>query len=539
MKIGGIIWERPKGGRLLRLAGYLAAGFFSVACSLEGRAPLAVGFLAACRPGQNALAALCGGILGSFAFLGFGSALRCCGILVLESAVLSAFRDTVWFQHPLFRPLTAVGATVAVELAYALQMGLSADSLLRLLACTALAGLLAHYCSLLLRQTAIPRRQAPRESREPEGLRERLKLSADALRSLCDTFSSGTAPKKEENPAVVFDRAAEVVCRGCALRDLCWNKEYISTFNAFNDATPALLARGRAEPEDFAPYFANRCIHFPQLLSAISTEVTALLLRRQYRRQLDAERQRTRGQYVQLGELVAQAMAAEEPAPRQGREMAHDVALGSAPKEGQRVCGDSLTYFRGGQGKLFLLLSDGMGSGREAQRESQMTLRLVEQFLTAGIEAGPALRTVNTALNLRGDEQGSFTTIDLLQADLQGREAVLYKYGAAPTYVKRQGSVRRLTGAALPAGLQDTAAVPTPARFPLEENTFLLMVSDGVADSGDDQWLQDLLAGWQGDDPNVLVSLVLRECYQRRKGDDDRSAMCLYLPPQNRGRREV
>ena len=176
---------------------------------------------------------------------------------------------------------------------------------------------------------------------------------------------------------------------------------------------------------------------------------------------------------------------------------------------------------------------------REAQRESQMTLRLVEQFLTAGIEAGPALRTVNTALNLRGDEQGSFTTIDLLEADLQGREAVLYKYGAAPTYVKRQGSVRRLTGAALPAGLQDTAAVPTPARFPLEENTFLLMVSDGVADSGDDQWLQDLLAGWQGDDPNVLVSLVLRECYQRRKGDDDRSAMCLYLPPQNRGRREV
>lgn len=168
-----------------------------------------------------------------------------------------------------------------------------------------------------------------------------------------------------------------------------------------------------------------------------------------------------------------------------------------------------------------------------------MTLRLVEQFLTAGIEAGPALRTVNTALNLRGDEQGSFTTIDLLEADLQGREAVLYKYGAAPTYVKRQGSVRRLTGAALPAGLQDTAAVPTPARFPLEENTFLLMVSDGVADSGDDQWLQDLLAGWQGDDPNVLVSLVLRECYQRRKGDDDRSAMCLYLPPQNRGRREV
>ena len=535
MKIGGITLDRLRNGRIVRLAGYGLAGFLSAGCCLEGRAPLAAGLLAALRPGREALAALAGGVAGSFVFLDFGPALRAAGVLVLIETILSAFRDTIWFQHTLFRPLTAAGTTLAVELAYALQMGLTRESVLRLLACTVLAGLLCHYCALLLREASVPRRRAARES---DSLRQRLRLSAQALRSLYESFGA-PAPKKEENPAVVFDRAAEVVCRGCALRDLCWNKEYISTFNAFNDATPALLARGRAEPEDFAPYFANRCIHFPQLLSAISTEVTALLLRRQYRRQLDAERQRTRGQYVQLGELVAQAMAAEEPAPRQGKEMPHDVALGSAPKEGQRVCGDSLTYFRGGQGKLFLLLSDGMGSGREAQRESQMTLRLVEQFLTAGIEAGPALRTVNTALNLRGDEQGSFTTIDLLEADLQGREAVLYKYGAAPTYVKRQGSVRRLTGAALPAGLQDTAAVPTPARFPLEENTFLLMVSDGVADSGDDQWLQDLLAWWQGDDPNVLVSLVLRECYQRRKGDDDRSAMCLYLPPQNRGRREV
>ena len=65
------------------------------------------------------------------------------------------------------------------------------------------------------------------------------------------------------------------------------------------------------------------------------------------------------------------------------------------------------------------------------------------------------------------------------------------------------------------------------------------MISDGVADSGDDQWLQDLLAGWQGEDPNVLVSLVLREAAQRRQGSDDCSAMCLYLPAQERGKREV
>ena len=168
-----------------------------------------------------------------------------------------------------------------------------------------------------------------------------------------------------------------------------------------------------------------------------------------------------------------------------------------------------------------------------------MTLRLLEQLLQAGIAPEPALQTLNSALNLRSDEQGSFTTIDLLAADLAAKQATLYKYGAAPTYIKRKGSVRRLAGASLPAGLQESDAEPQAIRFPLEENTFLLMISDGVADAGDDQWVQDLLAGWQGEDPNVLTSLILREAYQRRRGDDDRSALCLYLPTERRGRREV
>ena len=535
MKLAGITLAKPRREVLIRLAGYGVVGFLSTGCALDGRAPLAAGFLAACPPGRNAAAALAGAAVGSFTFLGFGPALRCCGILVLICAIHSSFRETLWFQHALFRPLTAAGTTFAVELAYSLQLGLTAQSVLRLLACTALAGLLCHYCALLLRETAIPRRRAPRES---EGLRQRLKLSADALRSLTEVFAA-PPPRKEENPAVIFDRAAEVVCRGCALRDLCWNKEYVSTFNAFNDATPAILERGRGESADFAPHFASRCIHFPQLLSAINTEVSALLLRRQYRRQLEQERARTRGQYAQLGELVAQAMAAPEPGPASGKAAPHDVALGAQPKEGQRLCGDSLTFFSGPEDVLYLLLSDGMGSGREAQRESQLTLRLMEQFLKAGIHPEPALKTVNAALNLRSDDRGSFTTIDLLAADLVRGQAALYKYGAAPTYIKHRGTVRRLTGNALPAGLQDAAAPPSPITFPLEENTFVLMVSDGVADAGDDQWLQDLLAGGQGGDPNVLVSLVLRECWQRRHGDDDRSAMCLYLLPRDRGRREV
>ena len=81
-------------------------------------------------------------------------------------------------------------------------------------------------------------------------------------------------------------------------------------------------------------------------------------------------------------------------------------------------------------------------------------------------------------------------------------ETVFYKYGAAPSYLKKGGSVRRVTGGSLPVGLRGTPAAPDVTRVRLEEGGFLVMISDGVADPSRDEWLMDLLAGWEGEDPS-------------------------------------
>ena len=223
-----------------------------------------------------------------------------------------------------------------------------------------------------------------------EGMRAQLTRMAAALRALYDSMGRAAPVSTEENPAVVFDRAAEKVCRGCALCELCWQKEYTGTFNALNDATPFLLERGRALAKDFPSYFADRCIHLPDLLTAVNGELSAFLLRRQYRRQLEETRRSARSQYAQLSELLtATAAGLGEVRATAGEADLCRIGAALRPKEGETVCGDTVVSFRTEGGLLCLLLADGMGSGEAARRESALTCRLLEQFLQASSRRRP------------------------------------------------------------------------------------------------------------------------------------------------------
>ena len=57
-----------------------------------------------------------------------------------------------------------------------------------------------------------------------------------------------------------------------------------------------------------------------------------------------------------------------------------------------------------------------------------------------------------------------------------------------------------------------------------------MMISDGVADPGRDEWLMDLLAGWEGEDPQALAGLILAESVRREKLQDDCGIQVLYRP---------
>lgn len=157
----------------------------------------------------------------------------------------------------------------------------------------------------------------------------------------------------------------------------------------------------------------------------------------------------------------------------------HGVAR--APKSGETVSGDNFTFCQNTPGQVVMSLSDGMGTGETAGKESQKVIELTEQLLAAGYMPRSALKLVNTVLLLAGEEQHP-ATIDLCCIDLYTGVLEVMKMGAAATFLIREDGVELLEACDVPAGMFHQVE-PTLLSQKLWEDDRIVMVSDGVLDS--------------------------------------------------------
>lgn len=205
------------------------------------------------------------------------------------------------------------------------------------------------------------------------------------------------------------------------------------------------------------------------------------------------------------------------------------TAFGQIAKEGN-ISGDSARVFNISDGKQLLILSDGMGVGERAARESQAVLQILEQLLQAGFDKGLAIKTVNSILSLRSSKE-SFATIDLAVIDLQSGLADFVKVGASASYIKRGSRVAVISAATLPAGILQTVEVET-IQCDLRPGDILVMVTDGLVDSHPDPqekdlWIKKALGGLRTDEPQEIVDWLLREAQKQSDGQikDDMTVM--------------
>lgn len=140
--------------------------------------------------------------------------------------------------------------------------------------------------------------------------------------------------------------------------------------------------------------------------------------------------------------------------------------------------GDTLGTVRLSSCESYAVLSDGMGTGKRAKLDSMFAVSLASRLLGAGVSMRSALRLINTVLRVKGWDE-SFATLDIIRFDLCAGTAELLKAGAAPTWLYRDGVLKRFGGQAFPAGILDRCS-PDEFSCKLFDGDLLLMVSDGV-----------------------------------------------------------
>ena len=203
-------------------------------------------------------------------------------------------------------------------------------------------------------------------------------------------------------------------------------------------------------------------------------------------------------------------------------------------KDGAYVSGDNFSILEMENGKLLMGLSDGMGSGSTACKESELVLDLVERFLEAGFSMETAIRMMNSAMVLKGEED-LYSTVDLCEVNLYSGQASFYKIGAAASFVKRGSEVRCFMAHSLPVGVGTNPEIEKE-EFELQNGDFVVMVTDGVLEylrvPKPEETMQEIIESIDCRHPGVLVKKIMERVmlFTGGKVNDDMTilATCIW-----------
>jgi stage II sporulation protein E len=180
--------------------------------------------------------------------------------------------------------------------------------------------------------------------------------------------------------------------------------------------------------------------------------------------------------------------------------------------------GDTYSYLETDDGEILLSLSDGMGSGRQAKRESAAAIDLLEQFVEAGFKKELALKLINSILAQKGDDD-SFSTLDLCAINAYNGNAEFIKIGASSTFLLRDGEVAVIKSSSLPMGVFNDVDTEISVKK-LRDNDIIVMVTDGVLENGargldKEGWIIDYLGRIKNSNPETLARNLLEEAKSR------------------------
>ncbi len=210
-----------------------------------------------------------------------------------------------------------------------------------------------------------------------------------------------------------------------------------------------------------------------------------------------------------------------------------DIGQAIAIKDNMSVSGDSILHTKLKDGKYLIAISDGMGSGPEARKSSQIVINMLKRLLNSGFKKEISIDLINS--NLLSVREDVFATLDIAIIDLYKGKIEFIKSGCAPTYIKNKRKVQLIKSAALPTGVMQNADQEVFDKD-IENGDILVMCTDGIIDSNveyknKELWVKYLLEDMENNNPQKMADIVLNESIDNNFGkiNDDMSIIVCKL----------
>lgn len=210
------------------------------------------------------------------------------------------------------------------------------------------------------------------------------------------------------------------------------------------------------------------------------------------------------------------------------------IETGCASRGASEKNGDNYSLTHLGCGKYVIAISDGMGTGLRASRESRAIIDLLGSFLKAGFNSRLAVDLINSIMVMKSENE-AFVTVDMCIIDLYTGEAEFIKTGAEPSFIRRSGFVEKVKSASLPVGvIADAEAEIT--KLSLYSGDMVVMMTDGIESrENGDSWIGEYIGKSAEDDANKMANNILCRAIDENGGTvkDDMTVISIRLRQKN------
>ena len=295
----------------------------------------------------------------------------------------------------------------------------------------------------------------------------RLELAAGVLTQTQQLLAE--APEAPVDEDALVTRAAERACGNCPNRKNCKETQRLGLLPG------TLLHKPLLQIEEL-PIICRKSGRFLAELHRSQEHLRSIRADRERQREYRAAVEQ---QYRFLSDFLRELSDGLSRRTEQPNIYTPRVAVfGNRPEEEN---GDRCLRFAGTEGRYYVLLCDGMGTGLGAIQEGREAGQILRRLLSVGYPAEYALRSVNSICALR-DRAGA-VTVDLAEIQLHSGKVTLYKWGAVPSYLIGGVGVEKIGAATPPPGLSVTDYRESVDKLSLRRGQLLVMVSDGIGET--------------------------------------------------------